>query len=157
MRSLLDLNLSIESSERNLQEIWPLYFFSIRSGSTWTNIGLSEPHKECLMDCLWMMDGGVGWWPVCHWSFNPTNGAFSPTGPSLQRADGELMGCELIKSNPASSHQSSCIIICWQLPPNPYLAHQCRLWQVGLFDFGSGSGRVWPKSSGFGFGFRVWV
>ena len=28
-----------------------------------------------------------------------------------------------------------------------------RLWRVGLFDFGSGSGRVWPKSSGFGFGF----
>ena len=28
-----------------------------------------------------------------------------------------------------------------------------RPWRVGLFDFGSGSGRVWPKSSGFGFGF----
>ena len=28
-----------------------------------------------------------------------------------------------------------------------------RLWRVGLFDFGSGSGRVWPKSSGFGFGY----
>ena len=28
-----------------------------------------------------------------------------------------------------------------------------RVWRVGLFDFGSGSGRVWPKSSGFGFGF----
>ena len=27
-----------------------------------------------------------------------------------------------------------------------------RLWRVGLFDFGSGSGRVWPKSSGFGSG-----
>ena len=25
-----------------------------------------------------------------------------------------------------------------------------RLWRVGLFDFGSGSGRVWPKSSGSG-------
>ena len=78
-----------------------------------------------MFDGLLVNDGwGVGWWPVCHWSFNPTNGAFSPTGPSLQRADGELMGCELIKSNPASSHQSSCITICWQLPPNPYLAHQ---------------------------------
>ena len=28
-----------------------------------------------------------------------------------------------------------------------------RLWRVGLFDFGLGSGRVWLKSSGFGFGF----
>ena len=27
-----------------------------------------------------------------------------------------------------------------------------RPWRVGLFDFGSGSGRVWPKSSGFGSG-----
>ena len=37
--------------------------------------------------------------------------------------------------------------------------HRCplvpvRLWRVGLFDFGSGSGRVWPKSLGFGFGFE---
>ena len=28
-----------------------------------------------------------------------------------------------------------------------------RPWRVGLFDFGSGSGRIWPKSSGFGFGY----
>ena len=28
-----------------------------------------------------------------------------------------------------------------------------RLWRVGFFDFGSGSGRVWSKSSGFGFGY----
>ena len=27
-----------------------------------------------------------------------------------------------------------------------------RVWRVGLFDFGSGSGRVWPKSSGSGIG-----
>ena len=33
-----------------------------------------------------------------------------------------------------------------------------RLWRVGLFDFKSGSGRVWPKSSGFvfGFGYRAY-
>ena len=33
--------------------------------------------------------------------------------------DGELMGWELIKSSPVSSHQSSCITMCWQLPPPP--------------------------------------
>ena len=35
----------------------------------------------------------------------------------------------------------------------PSISIISRLWRVGLFDFGSGSGRVWPKSSGFGFGF----
>ena len=34
------------------------------------------------------------------------------------------MGCELIKSSLVSSHQSSCITICWQLPPSPNSAYK---------------------------------
>ena len=38
-------------------------------------------------------------------------------------------------------------------PHTPTIA-VTRPWREGLFDFGLGSGRVWPKSPGFGFGFR---
>ena len=49
------------------------------------------------------------------------------------------------------------ILLGFEQKTSPLLSYnrevRIRLWRVGLFDFGSGSGRVWPKSSGFGFGF----
>ena len=57
-------------------------------------------------------------------------------------------GCQLL----VTAFRQAFSIHAISKPFHPTLV-MIRLWRVGLFDFGSGSGRVWPKSSGFGFGF----
>ena len=61
-----------------------------------------------------------------------------------------MFGCALCKTLASSAHNK----------PFKYVFHfigssvlMTRPWRVGLFDFGSGSVLVWPKSSGFGFGY----
>ena len=62
---------------------------------------------------------------------------------------------EIIPTTPASSRahiesEEHRKLVYWSQNSTKRLVN--RPWRVGLFDFGSGSGRVWPKSSGFGSG-----
>ena len=71
--------------QSNPEDGWP----NIGWSEPWIqHVSKSEPHKECLMDCLWMMDASLTssccfflymcyhTYGVCCGSFNPTNGSF---------------------------------------------------------------------------------